>query len=142
MMHPQDHRPLAKVIRHKPVMLTGDATVQDACATMHRERIGAIMVVNKEGGLEGIFTGRDVVRLLAQGKSPARARLSDCMTRNPAHIPPSHSAIEALRLMSDGGFRHVPLVDQGRVVGIVSHGDFRHHELARLDEESGYWERL
>jgi CBS domain-containing protein len=55
---------------------------------------------------------------------------------------PTGSAIEALRLMSDGGFRHVPVVADGKVVGVVSHGDFRGLETARLDEETGLWERI
>ena len=58
------------------------------------------------------------------------------MTRNPDHMPPTHNA------MHDGGFRHVPIVDHGRVVGITSIGDFRSHEHARHDEETGFWERL
>jgi CBS domain-containing protein len=142
MTSQRDHRPISKVIRHQPVTLQADATVREACATMHRERIGAIMVVDAEARLQGIFTGRDAVRLLAEGKNPARALLHEVMTRDPCCMPPTHSAIHALRLMSDGGFRHVPVVEDGRVVGLVSHGDFRHHELARLDEETGYWERL
>jgi CBS domain-containing protein len=57
-------------------------------------------------------------------------------------MPPSGTAIDALRLMQDGGFRHVPIVNGGRVVGIVSRGDFRAVEHRRLDEETGLWERV
>jgi CBS domain-containing protein len=57
-------------------------------------------------------------------------------------MPPTDIAIEALRLMSDGGFRHVPIVAGGKVVGVVSHGDFRGLERARLDEETGLWARI
>ena len=64
------------------------------------------------------------------------------MTRDPATMPPPTTAIEALRLMQDGGFRHVVIVDQGRVVGVVSRRDFRGDEQGRLDEETGLWERL
>ncbi len=64
------------------------------------------------------------------------------MTRNPQTMSPSATSIDALRLMSDGGFRHVPVVAQGVVTGIVSRGDFRGLELDRLDEETGIWERI
>jgi CBS domain-containing protein len=64
------------------------------------------------------------------------------MTRNPVALPPGAHALEALRLMQDGGFRHVPLVREGVLVGVVSRGDFRAVEHARLNEETGLWERL
>ena len=135
-------RKISVVVRRKPVTLHSTATVQQACQEMHRHRIGAIMVTDAEEGLQGIFTGRDAVRLLAEGKSPVHTQLDAVMTRNPAHMPPAHSAIDALRLMHDGGFRHVPVVAQGCVVGIVSAVDFRAVEHDRLDEESGFWERI
>lgn len=135
-------RRMADIIRRKPVTLPATATVQDACRLMREHRIGAIMVVDANGGLEGIFTGRDTVRLLADGKNSAHAHLHAVMTHTPNHLPPQHSAIDALRLMHDGGFRHIPVVEHGRVVGIVSHGDFASFEHARLDDETGIWERL
>jgi CBS domain-containing protein len=130
------------VIRRSPVTVSRNESVQEACRLMHEHKIGAVLVVDGERRLEGIFTGRDVVRLLAMGKSPAHTPLHAVMTERPAHLPPQHDAMDALRLMSDGGFRHVPVVDHGKVIGIVSVGDFRSFEHARLDEETGIWERL
>ncbi len=135
-------RKIGDVIRRKPVTLHGTATVQQACQEMHHHRIGAIIVVDAEGRLAGIFTGRDAVRLLAEGRNPTHTRLSDVMTHNPEHMLPTHSAIDALRLMHDGGFRHLPVVVHGKVAGIVSVMDFRAIEHERLDEESGFWERI
>lgn len=135
-------RHIADIIRRSPVTLAGTATVQDACREMRDHRIGAILVVDASGRLVGIFTGRDVVKLLADAHNPAHTALSKVMTRNPACLPPGHSAIEALRLMHDGGFRHLPVVEGARLVGIVSAGDFRTPEFARLDEETGFWERI
>lgn len=135
-------RKIGDVVRRKPVTLPATAMVQQACQEMHRHHIGAILVIDGDGKLQGIFTGRDAVRLLAEGKSPAHTHLDAVMTRNPAHMPPTHSALEALRLMQDGGFRHVPVVAHGVVVGIVSAVDFRAVEHDRLDEESGFWERI
>jgi CBS domain-containing protein len=135
-------RQIGAVIRRKPVTLAEDATVQEACRLMHQHRIGAVMVTDAAGRLEGIFTGRDVVRLLAEGHNPLHTRLAKVMTRTPAHMGPTHTALDALRLMQDGGFRHVPVVDGGVVVGIVSVMDFRAQEHDRLDEENGFWERI
>jgi CBS domain-containing protein len=72
---------------------------------------------------------------------PGRS-LAEVMTSKPDTMPPGRTAIEALRLMEDGRYRHVPIVDEGRVVGIVSRFDFSGIEPDRLDEETGLWERI
>jgi CBS domain-containing protein len=136
------NRPLADLVRdQRPVMLGPDATVQAACQQMRDRRIGCVLVTD-QGRLVGIFTGRDAVALLAQGKSAEGLRLAGAMTGNPTVLAPGASAMEALRCMQDGGFRHVPIVQDGAVVGVVSRGDFRAIEHARLDRETGLWERL
>jgi CBS domain-containing protein len=123
--------------------LPGSATVKDACRQMRDRRVGAVLVTDAGQRLIGVFTGRDAVgRVLAEGKSSARTKLADVMTPDPTVIDPGRTAIEALRLMRDSGFRHLPVIDKGRVVGIVSRGDFRGLEQARLDEETGLWERI
>jgi len=135
-------RPIGDIIRRAPVTLPESASVQDACCTMRDQRIGAILVLDQAGQLAGIFTGRDAVKLLAEGHNPAQTHLDRVMTRNPECIPTGAHAIDALRTMGDGGFRHLPVVENGRVVGLVSIGDFRSVEHARLDEETGFWERI
>jgi CBS domain-containing protein len=137
------NRPMSEIVRsQRPLAMPPEATVKAACERMHERRVGAVLVVDAAGVLVGIFTGRDAVRCLAQVSNPAEARLAEVMTRSPDAMPPRATAIEALRLMRDGGFRHVPVVDQGRLVGVVSSGDFRGLERDRLDEETGIWERL
>ena len=137
-------RPVSDVIRHRrPVAMPPTATVRQACARMREERIGAVLVADGDGRLGGIFTGRDAVcRMLAEARDAERTRLSEVMTGGPAFLRPSASAMDALRLMQDGGFRHVPVVEGGRAVGIVSRGDFRALEHARLDEETFLFEVL
>lgn len=126
-----------------PVTLGPGASVLDACRRMRDDRVGAVLVTDPAGKLLGIFTGRDAVaRVLADGRDAAKTTLNDVMTRDPASMAPGTTAIEALRLMQDGGFRHVPIVQGSRVVGIVSRRDFRGMEQARLDEETGLWERI
>jgi CBS domain-containing protein len=137
-------RQMSEIIRdQKPLVMSPRATVKHACQHMRERRVGAVLVTDRDDRLVGIFTGRDAVcRVLAEGKDPAETILADVMTSDPCTMPPTSSAIDALRVMQDGGFRHVPVVTGRKVVGIVSHGDFRGLETARLDEETGLWERL
>ena len=100
-----------------------------------RRKTGSVLVVDSQQRLMGIFTGRDAVRLLANGKDAAATLLAEAMTPNPVTIAPGSSAIDALRTMSDGGFRHVPVIENGSICGVVSRGDFTGIEIDRLDEE-------
>ena len=138
------NRPMLEiVVRREPVTLPPDATVLEAARTMREQRVGAVLVTDPDGALLGIFTGRDAVcRMLAEKRDPARTTLSEAMTRKPETIGPQAKAIEALRLMQDCGVRHLPVVDRARLIGVVSRGDFRGSEQARLDDETELWERL
>jgi len=138
-------RHMSDLIRdQKPVTLPPNATVQDACQCMRKRRVGAVLVTKEPAGrLVGIFTGRDAVgRVLAQGRDPTTTKLSQVMTKNPDTMPPGKNALEALRQMQDGGYRHIPIVEGNQLLGVVSRGDFRAMEKARLDEETGLWERI
>lgn len=129
--------------RENPVSLAPSATVKDACRLMRDHGVGAVLVTDKDGRLKGIFTGRDAVcRVLAEGKPPAKTKLSEVMTPNPTTMPPGRTAIDALRTMWDGGFRHVPILRDGKVAGVVSRGDFNGAERGRLDEERELWEHM
>ena len=138
------NRPMHEVMhRRSPVTLQPEATVQEACIAMRSHRIGAVLVTDPSGRLLGIFTGRDAVaRMLAEARDPRETRLHEVMTHGPTSLGPHHSAIEALRLMRDSGFRHLPVVHGEELLGIVSRGDFHGHETARLDDESVLWVRL
>lgn len=127
----------------QPLVLPPSASVQEACRAMRDRRVGSVVVAGADGRLAGIFTGRDAVaRVLADGKDPAVTPLRDVMTPDPATLSPHQSALEALRLMWDGGFRHLPLVKMGRVVGVVSRGDFKGYEAHQHDEERDLWEHM
>ncbi len=138
-------RAIADMIHDKnPVTMPETATVQAACQRMRDRRVGAVLVTDKRHRLVGIFTGRDAVtRVLAPGRDCATTKLLDVMTAKPTTLPPAVTSVEALRLMRDGGFRHVPVVeDNGHIVSVISRGDFRGLEQARLDEETGLLERM
>ena len=137
-------RKMADIVRNQsPVTLSPDSTVRQACQCMRERRVGAVLVTDGDHRLLGIFTGRDAIhRVLAEGKSAVRTTLADVMTPNPDTMPPGKMAIEALRLMEEGRYRHLPIVEEGKVVGIVSRFDFSGIELDRLDEETGLWQRI
>lgn len=137
-------RKISDLVRDQnPLTLPPSATVMDAARHMREREVGAVLVTEGDAKLVGIFTGRDAIaRVLAEGKNPAETPLFEVMTPNPDTMTPRHKAIEALRLMQDARCRHVPIVQEGKVVGIVSRGDFRGLELERLDEETGLWERI
>lgn len=133
-------RSMAEMVRHQnPLTLPPGATVQDACLAMHQRRVGAVLIVDSDE-LVGIFTGRDAVHALAVGLDPGRTLLGQVMTPRPCCLGPDSPAIEALRLMNDSGFRHLPVVQDGKLMGIVSRYDFRAHEHGRLNEETGFFE--
>jgi CBS domain-containing protein len=132
------------MVRHQnPLTLPPEASVATACQAMRDRRVGAVLVARPNRSLVGIFTGRDAVcRVLAEGRDPASTNLAEVMTPDPDTMPPGKTAVDALRLMQDGGYRHLPIIEEGRIVGVVSRGDFRGLELDRLDEETGLWERI
>ena len=99
-----------------------------------------MLVVDEQQRLRGIFTGRDAVRTLGEGKDAAATRLAHVMTPNPITITPNSLAIEALRKMSDVGFRHLPVIEDDTIWGVVSRGDFKGIELDQLEEEEHLWE--
>ena len=137
-------RQMSDIVRNQnPLSFPESASVQQACRAMRDRRVGAVLVTGASGELVGIFTGRDAVcRVVGEGLNPTLTTLAEVMTREPDRMPPGKTAIDALRMMRDGGYRHLPVVDGDKIVGIVSSGDFRGLEQARLDEETGLWERI
>jgi CBS domain-containing protein len=130
------NRSIAFIVKDQmPLVLTMNDTVKAACECMCQRRAGSVLVVDDEQRLRGIFTGRDAVKLASSGFDAAKTPLSQAMTANPITISPDARAIDALRMMCEHGFRHLPVVDQGRIWGVVSRGDFKGAELDRLDTE-------
>jgi len=122
--------------------LPATATARDAACAMRDWGVGAVLITHN-GRLTGIFTERDMInRVVACDRDPKTTPLAEVMTRNPSTISPKATALEALRLMEDGGFRHLPVVAGDRLVGIVSRRDFFGSEKARLEHESELWQRL
>ena len=131
------------VLDQRPLTMGETATVKEASRQMRETGAGSVLVTKEDGRLAGIFTGRDAVcRVLAEGLEAATTPLRAVMTANPITMSSDRSAIGALRLMWDGGFRHVPLVKDGRILGVVSRGDFKGVEHGRHEEERDLWEHM
>lgn len=109
------------VMEHEKLLTAPpDTTVSKAAKLMAKRKVGAVMVVERQS-LVGIFTERDLVlRVVARDRDARTTRLGDVMTPAPHTIDPGKSFGYALLMMHEHGFRHVPVVEDGRVIGIVS----------------------
>ena len=109
-------------------------TVATAVGVMSKFKIGALPVVDNDR-LLGIFSERDVlVRIVNEGLDPKTTLVSRVMTGNPEHVAPSTTVEDAMRLMRTKGFRHLPVVDHERLVGLLSIRDV--NEWLTRDEEA------
>lgn len=117
-------RPIREIIENqKPITASAGISVAEAAQLMKEHRVGAILVV-QGGKLKGIFTERDALfRVMAAGRDPKTTTLSEVMTPNPRTISPDRPFGHALHLMYEGEFRHVPVVENGRPLGMVSARD-------------------
>ena len=124
------------------ICLQETASVREAAKLMKKKHIGAVLVM-KGDKLTGILTKRDIVhRAAAAGLDVKKTRLNKVMTRNPHTVEPGEHPVEALHRMELGHFRYLPVVDRGKVVGIMSRRDFVGEERAKLDDEISLMEHL
>lgn len=99
------------------------ASVADAVSEMNRRRIGAILVVDADW-LAGIFTERDILRrVIGAGLDPRRARVSEVMTSEVLTIGPDATVEDVMALFTEKRCRHLPVVSEGRLIGLISIGD-------------------
>jgi len=106
--------------RKKVLTAPPETTVSKAAKLMANKNVGAVMVVQDER-LIGIFTERDAVfRVMAQGLDAKTTKLAEVMTNEPQTVDPEKSFGYALLMMHENGFRHVPVIEDGKPVGIVS----------------------
>lgn len=104
-------------------------TVFEAARLMEQHQIGAVMVV-EDGRLVGIFTERDALfRVVAMGRDAQATPLTEVMTRDPQTIHPDNPFEHALHLMYEGGIRHIPVVENGQPIGMISARDALGAEL-------------
>lgn len=113
-----------------------DTTVRAAAVAMANQSVGAILVVNESGRLIGLFTERDALnRVVARGLDPDQTLLAAVMTDKLQTASPDKPLAHALHLMFEGGFRHVPVVEDGRPVGMVSARNALGLEILQFEKE-------
>ncbi len=124
------------VIGKQNLILVGpETTVREAARLMAQHKIGAVMV-GEGTTLRGIFTERDLAfKVVAQGRDPDKLNLAEVMTPNPDTLKSDSTAHEALEKMSQRGYRHLPVVDHGKLVGMVSIRDIYSAVLHELEDE-------
>ena len=129
-------RPIREMIgNHKLVTAEEHTSVVEAARLMNAGHVGAILVLRKER-LIGIFTERDALtRVLALGRDPLHTKLSQVMTMKPDTIAPDKPFGHALIRMYEHGYRHMPVVENGKPVGVVSMRDARPPELDELETD-------
>lgn len=122
--------------RKKLLTVPSDITVSEAAKLMAKRKVGAVMIVERQR-LVGIFTERDAVfRVIARGRDVRTTPLAEVMTTGPQTVDPDKSFGYALLMMHENGFRHVPVIENGKVVGIVSARDALDPDLEEFVVES------
>ena len=118
--------------------LSSAMTVRDAICVMAERNCGCVLVT-EAGRLAGIFTRGDALkRVVARALVPDRSRLADVMTRNPDVIAPGESVDDAIRRMDEFGYRHLPVLEGDKVVGVLSLRDCSIEDLAAMHRELEY----
>jgi CBS domain-containing protein len=119
------------------VTLSPEATLGDAVANLARNRIGAIVVTNADMGVEGIISERDVVRLLGErGVDVLTEPLAGLMTKAVVTCTTDETVPQIMERMTRGRFRHVPVVSDGKLAGIISIGDVVKYRVEEMERES------
>jgi CBS domain-containing protein len=131
------------VIEHKKLLTAAPhTTVSKAAKLMAKAKVSALLVLDNEA-LVGIFTERDAVsRVIAEDRDVATTQLSEVMTQNPKTIASEKTFGYALLMMYENNFRHVPVVEDGRVIGIVSARNALDPELEEFVAESHRREQI
>lgn len=121
----------------QPVTIPEESTVGSAIRLMNNHRVGSVMVQGANGEPIGILTERDIVRLYAQGETDFETMLvKDWMTTHVTVGQPSDSVSEVLAIMTVKRFRHLPVVEETRMVGVISLGDLVKAQLEELAHEA------
>jgi signal-transduction protein with cAMP-binding, CBS, and nucleotidyltransferase domain len=124
------------------VVLPPSATVHAAATAMAQHQQCAVLVMT-DGHLDGILTEQDVVRrVVAERRDPAALAVSEVMTPQPDTVEATAVAQVGLQMMDDGHYQHLPVVQDGKVVGVISRVDFLGEENTRLESECHIKERL
>lgn len=126
-------RTLFQSMAHRHVISLGPSdTVHEAACVMTRAGCGSVLILNPSGQLLGIVTERDLMtRVLAKALDPAKTTVAQVMTPSPRCVPPDMKVADAVLIMIERGFRHLPVVTtQGKILGVFSVRDTLPREVS------------
>jgi CBS domain-containing protein len=113
-----------------------DTTLLEIVAKLAQKKIGAIIIVGDKGEVAGIISERDVIRRLGErGEKALQEPVSESMTSSVISCQEASTLDELMEIMTAGRFRHVPVIEDGALVGIVSIGDIVKHHIAEVEME-------
>jgi CBS domain-containing protein len=141
---PMFDRLVGSIMQREVLVAAPGTSVHEAAGRMAQRNVGAVLVAEEER-LVGIFTERDLLRrVVAAGLDPRATRLAEVMTRAPRTISPATRFGEALVLMQECGFRHLPVVEDGKPLGMVSARHAMDPDLEEFRSETSrreYWKK-
>jgi len=127
---------LSVILKNKPapiISVLPETSITGVVKVLAERRIGAVLVIDSAEKLVGILSERDIVRTLAKHAAGTfDMTAAQLMTPNPTVTSPHNTVAEAMEIMSDGRFRHLPVLDNGKLIGLVSIGDV---VKARIDQQ-------
>jgi CBS domain-containing protein len=126
---------LAAKASHDVITITPDATVRELLVLLADHNVGALVVSTDGTSLDGIVSERDVVRRLRENESLLDAQVSQIMTTSVRSCHPSESVNSLMQVMTENRIRHVPVVEDGAVTGIISIGDVVKSRMSELEFE-------
>jgi CBS domain-containing protein len=126
------------LLGNRPVFsVPPETSVLEVARYMSEKRVGAVLVLGSgTAGPLGVFSERDLMeRVVIRGADPARLRVEEVMTREVVTAGPDESSVDCMRKMQERGCRHLPIVEAGRVVGMISLRDLLRVEIDEKNEE-------
>lgn len=131
---------IAHVLREKGAAvhtLTAEASLEHAAKELYSRKVGALIVLDLEGELVGVISERDVVREVARhGVDAMQTKVAAAMTRAVITAGVDETIDDCLARMTDRRIRHLPVIEGGRLVGVVSIGDLVKHRIAAVEAEA------
>ena len=111
-----------------------ESSVYDALELLEDKNLGSLVVIEKNGKLDGIFTERDYARkVILKGRSSKDTRIQDIMTDDPVFVTPDTDVQDCMQIMTNKFIRHLPVLDNGELIGIISIGDVVKYVIEKKD---------
>lgn len=127
-------RDILQIKGHVVYTVNPESSVYEALETLEAKNLGSLVVLEECGKLDGIFTERDYARkVILKGRSSKETRVMDIMTESPVFVTPDTKIDYCMQLMTDKHTRHLPVLDDNELVGLISIGDLVKHIIDKKD---------